>query len=94
MPGSQHIGQIVRFHRREGGLTQKELADLAGVGVSSVYAIERGRETVQMDTLLKVFSVLSITLSVEGPLMKAFENRTAGQDERYDAGAEPAEEKP
>jgi HTH-type transcriptional regulator/antitoxin HipB len=94
MPVPQHIGQIVRFHRQESGLTQKQLADLAGVGVSSVYAIERGRETVQMDTLLKILSVLSITLSVEGPLMKAFENRAAGQNTTHDAGAEPAEKKP
>ena len=93
MPTAHRIGEVVRFHRKESGLTQKELADLAGVGVSSVYAIEHGRESVQMDTLLKVLSVLSITLSIEGPLTEACEERIAAVDQTDDGGSRPAGEK-
>lgn len=83
MTSVDRIGQTVRLHRRESGLTQKELADLAGVGVSSVYAIERGKRTVQLDTLLNVLSVLSISLSVEGPLSDRLAPRTTEQKEAY-----------
>ena len=86
MSTADRIGEVVRFHRKESGLTQKELAVLADVGVSSVYAIERGRASVQMDTLLKVLSVLSITLTAEGPLMEAFSQRASTEDQTNDGG--------
>ena len=56
------FGEIVRWHRRESGLNQQELADIAGVGTSSVYEIERGKMTVRYETLLKVCTVLNISI--------------------------------
>ena len=86
-----HIAGMIRFHRRESGLTQKELADLAGVGVSSIYAIEQGKESVQLATLLKVLAVLSISLSVEGPLSERYRSRVAEEQGAYGiAGDESA----
>ena len=66
------IGDIVRYHRKKSGLTQKELADLAGIGKTSVFDIEHGKQTVQLETLRAVFSVLNITLSLDSPLMDQF----------------------
>ena len=83
MTSVDRIAETVRLHRRESGLTQKELADLAGVGVSSIYAIERGKQTVQLDTLLKVLSVLSISFSVEGPLSERLAPRGTEPKEAY-----------
>jgi HTH-type transcriptional regulator / antitoxin HipB len=85
-----HIAGMVRFHRRESGLTQKELADLAGVGVSSIYAIEQGRESVQLATLLKVLAVLSISLTVEGPLSERSRRRVAEQQGAYGIAGDEA----
>ena len=49
------------------GLTQKELADLAGVGKTVVFDIEHGKETVRLKTLMKVLKALNINLIPKGP---------------------------
>ena len=92
MSTALRIGAVVRFHRKESGLSQKALADLAGVGVSSVYTIEHGKDSVQLETLLKVLSILNITLSVAGPLMEVLEEKTGRRDETPGGGSGRSEE--
>ncbi|MBU4446813.1 type II toxin-antitoxin system Y4mF family antitoxin [bacterium] len=65
-----HIGSIIRFHRRKAGLTQKQLATLAGVGKSAVFDIEKGKNTIRLNTLTAILSVLNIRLEPESPLME------------------------
>jgi len=72
MAASFQTGEIVRFHRKHLGLTQVELAELAGVGKTVVFDIERGKETVQVDTLLKVFKALNIRVKLESPIMQEY----------------------
>jgi y4mF family transcriptional regulator len=67
------LSEIVRFHRKQAGLTQKGLADLAGVGKTVIFDIESGKETVQLDTIKKVLTVLNIKIKFESPLMKLIE---------------------
>jgi len=62
------IARIIHEHRKAAGLTQKELADLAGIGKATVFDIEKGKETVRMINLLKVLEVLNLTLKLESPL--------------------------
>ena len=45
---AEQIGKAVRYHRRCGGLSQRDLADLAGVGKTSVLDIEKGKPTVRL----------------------------------------------
>ena len=66
---SQSIGDVVRFHRRRSGLSQHALADLAAVGKTSVFDIEKGKPTVRLATLMAVLRVLNIDLLLDGPLM-------------------------
>ena len=66
---SNVLGDIVRFHRRRGGLSQHELADLARIGKTSVFDIEKGKPTVRLATLMAVLGVLNIDLMLDGPLM-------------------------
>ena len=63
------VGKIVKWHRKQSGLSQKELATLAGVGKTVVFDLEKGKPTVQLNTLTRVLSTLNLTLEVEGPLM-------------------------
>ncbi len=63
-----NISQMVKFHRKESGLTQKQLADLAGVGKTVIFDIEKGKETIQFSTLQKVLNVLNITIEFKSPL--------------------------
>jgi len=75
------VGALLRYHRRAAGLTQVELARLAGVGKSTVYAIEKGKLAVQLDKFAAILRVLSITLRYEGPLVSEYEKSqsAAGQ---------------
>jgi len=68
----QLIGDAVRYHRRRSGLSQKSLADLAGIGKTSVFDIEKGKPTVRLATLVAVLRVLNIEMILESPLMDAF----------------------
>ena len=68
------LSEVIRFHRKQSGLTQKGLADLAGVGKTVIYDIESGKETVQISTIKKILAVLNIKIKFESPLMKVMEN--------------------
>mgnify|MGYP003542157756 CR=1 FL=1 len=70
---SNRIGKIIIFHRKKSKLTQKQLADLAGVGKTVVFDIEKGKETVQLNSLLKVLSVLNIKFEMKSSLMQLME---------------------
>jgi y4mF family transcriptional regulator len=63
------IGGVIRTHRKKSGLTQLELADLAGVGKTVIFDVEKGKLSVQLDTLLKILGVLNITIKLESPLI-------------------------
>ncbi len=67
------IASLIRFHRKKAKLTQLELAKLADIGKTSVFDIEKGKKTVQINTLLAVFEVLNIQMEFQGPLMHQFE---------------------
>jgi HTH-type transcriptional regulator / antitoxin HipB len=71
---NQKIADIVKFHRTKSGLNQKQLADLAGVGKTVIFDIEKGKETVRFNTLLKVFKALNIKVKFESPLMNSMES--------------------
>jgi len=69
MIDKNNISHIIKFHRKKSGLTQKELADLAGVGKTAIFDIEKGKETVQFSTLKKVLNVLNISIEFKSPLL-------------------------
>jgi len=64
---SDEIAQIVHYCRKQSGLSQQELARLAGVGKTVIFDIEKGKETVQFNTMSKVFDILNIKLKFETP---------------------------
>lgn len=63
---------IIRFHRKKSGLSQTELARLAGLGKTVIFDIERGKQSIRFDTLLKVMKVLNISIQFQSPLMDLF----------------------
>lgn len=58
------LGQEVRARRRALGLTQAELADLAGSSERFVYGLEQGKGTVQLTKLLAVLRALGLGLLI------------------------------
>ena len=68
MTMTTELAKIVHYCRKQSGLSQNELAELAGVGKTVIFDIEKGKETVQLATLIKVFDVLNIRFKFETPL--------------------------
>ena len=66
-PGTLSI--IIKTHRKAAKLSQIQLAEMAGVGKTVVYDIEKGKETIQLDTLRKILNVLNIKIELVSPFM-------------------------
>ncbi len=67
------LANIIKFHRKQSGLSQLQLAKLSGVGKTVIYDIEKGKLTVKFDTLTKVLKALNIKINFESPLMQSFQ---------------------
>lgn len=68
MSEPKELASIIKRHRKAANLTQLELAELAGVGKTVVFDIEKGKETVKIQTLRKVLKVLNIEMRFTSPL--------------------------
>ncbi len=66
------LANIILFHRKRSGLTQLELAEMAGVGKNMVYELESGKQSVRLDNILRILGVLNIELTFESPLRESF----------------------
>ena len=66
---SNIIGNVIRYHRQRAGISQHALADLAGVGKTSVFDIEKGKPTIRLATLMAVLQTLNITINIDSPLI-------------------------
>lgn len=62
--GLKALASAVRARRKALGVTQIELARLAGCGPVFVYALETGKQTLRLDKLLAVLEVLGLELVV------------------------------
>jgi y4mF family transcriptional regulator len=70
------LGDVVLFHRKKSGLTRNQLADLAGVGKTVIFDIEKGKETIRFSTLQKVLKALNIKITFSSPLMEVFNEKS------------------
>jgi len=58
------LGERVRQAREARGLSQKQLADLAGIGKTAMFDLEHGNPGVRLNTLLAVLDFLGIPLTL------------------------------
>ena len=70
----QILALLLRKHRKAAGLSQLQLAEMAGVGKTAVFDIEKGKETIQLDTLRKILLVLNIKVQLTSPIMNQILN--------------------
>ena len=54
------IGQLVRRRRKEAGMTLKDAAALAGVGVRFLSELERGKPTLQLGLAISVLQLFGL----------------------------------
>ena len=64
------LGQLIKEHRKAAGLTQLQLADLAGIGKTTVFDIEKNKTSVRWDSLIAVLNILNIDIQFISPLKK------------------------
>ena len=62
---AEQIGALVRQHRKDQKLTQKELAGLSGVGVRFISELERGKESCELGKTLHILAMLGIPLLMD-----------------------------
>jgi y4mF family transcriptional regulator len=60
----QEIGNTVKERRKKLGVNQQTLADLAGVAVNTLVAIERGEGNPQLSTLLTILDTLGLQADI------------------------------
>jgi y4mF family transcriptional regulator len=58
------IGSAIRAARTAAGLTQEQLAELAGTSTRTVRDIEKGTGATSLDTVVAVAGVVGLTIGV------------------------------
>lgn len=58
------VGNAIQRMRKQQGLTQLDVAGLAGLGNRFVVELEKGKETVQMQKALDVLGLLGLELVI------------------------------
>lgn len=65
MSNLQVLAKKVRELRKQHGMTQIELADIAGVSLPSITRFEKGKETIRLDVLTKILNSLGYELAIK-----------------------------
>ena len=60
----QEIGNAIKERRKKLGINQQTLADLAGVAVNTVVAVERGEGNAKLATLQTVLDTLGLQIDI------------------------------
>ena len=61
---TKEIATVIKERRKHLGVNQQTLADLAGVGLNTLVAIERGEGNPQLSTLLTILDTLGLQIDI------------------------------
>lgn len=61
----KHLGQHIKDRRKELGITQPHLAELAGISTNTLYKIELGKANPTLEVLNSLTEVLGMELKLE-----------------------------
>lgn len=64
---TMEIGKLVQTERKRQGVTQLQLAGMAGTGIRFISDLENGKGTIQVQKLLKVLHTLGLGMFVFSP---------------------------
>ncbi|MGH2880611.1 MAG: helix-turn-helix domain-containing protein [Solirubrobacteraceae bacterium] len=59
------IGPAIRAYRKDAGLTQQQLADMAGLHRSYISELEHGKETEQLRRVLRLLKLLGVRATLQ-----------------------------
>ena len=60
----KEIGTSIRKRRQSLSINQTELSELAGIGINTLVAIERGQGNPKIETLLSVADTLGLQIEI------------------------------
>jgi HTH-type transcriptional regulator / antitoxin HipB len=60
----KYLADTVKQHRKIASLSQKELADYAGVGKTVIFDIEHAKPSVRLNSVIKVLIALNIDIKL------------------------------
>ena len=60
----KEIGTTIRKRRQSLNINQTELSELAGIGINTLVAIERGQVNPKIETLLSVADTLGMQIEI------------------------------
>ncbi len=63
--GAASIGPAIRHYREEAGLTQEQLADMAGLNRTYLSDLEQGEQTEQTRRILRVLKLLGVRATLQ-----------------------------
>jgi len=61
---AKELGAFVRQRRKQAGLTLKDAAGMAGVGIRFLSELERGKPTLQLGLAIEVLQLFGLELHV------------------------------
>ena len=64
---AEEIGKLIQAERKRQGITQLQLAGLAGTGIRFISDLENGKGTIQVQKLLKVVQTLGLGIFIYSP---------------------------
>lgn len=59
------IGKSIKNRRKELGITQPHLAELASISINTLYKLERGKGNPSLKVINKLIEVLGLELKIE-----------------------------
>lgn len=60
-----HLGLAIKERRKQLGITQPHLAELAGVSINTLYKLERGQGNPSLEVIGKIAEVLGFEIKFE-----------------------------
>lgn len=61
----QQIGTVIKTRRKELGITQPHLAELAGISTNTLYKLETGQTNPSLEVVQKIAEVLGMEIKLE-----------------------------
>lgn len=61
----EHIGKIIQQRRDHMSITQEQLAEMADIGIITLYKIETGQANPTLQSLQKITDVLGLEITLQ-----------------------------
>ena len=59
------MAETIRDLRKKHGISQGDLARIAGVSLPSISRLERGKDTIRLDVLVRILDALGYSLEIK-----------------------------